>query len=114
MGRFALAFVASLAAAPGTAVETVRIISLPARVSELDAKPVTDFARRPLGRVADVTLDLANGRVRHVIVETPQGTRPVPFHIFTPALDGERLLLDASRERLARAPEWTGGAEAYW
>lgn len=111
MGRFVLALLAALAAAPGMTLEMARIISLPTLLSELEGKPVTDFAGWPLGRVADLTLDLANGRVSHTIVQTPHGTRPVPFRVFTPSLDHQRLLLDASRERLAQAPEWIGGGE---
>ena len=96
------------------AATTLTIISLPTRLSSLVGEEVGNFAGRRLGTVKDLVVDLANGRVRYAILDTRSKTVPVPFHALELSLEDEHLLLDASPQRLAKAPARTDGVDAYW
>jgi sporulation protein YlmC with PRC-barrel domain len=96
------------------AATTLTIISLPTRLSSLVGEEVRNLAGRRLGTVKDFVIDLANGRVRYAILDTRYKTVPLPFHALELSLEDEHLLLDASPQRLAQAPERANGADAYW
>lgn len=106
------------AAAP--AAEEVHVISVPVLASELIGKPVSDAAGKALGEVEDVVLHLASNRARYAIVRLPERTIGVPIEMLAPSLERDRVILDAPRERLRRAPALTaargywGSVEAYW
>jgi sporulation protein YlmC with PRC-barrel domain len=111
---FGLVLVAALQAPAAHAATMLRVISLPTCLSELFGMEVKSFARRRLGAVEDLVVDLANGRVRYAILETRHRTVPVPFHALELSLENKYSLLDASPERLANAPGRAVGVDAYW
>jgi sporulation protein YlmC with PRC-barrel domain len=74
-------------------------------------REVVDRAGQPLGRIDSLYVDMDEGRLEYVALsltsESPAGRRDVviPWSQFGVAGDGDRLVLDISRETLESVAE---------
>ena len=93
-------------------VERVELLRDTAQVTTVLGLPVENPQHEKLGRVQDLLLNLATGRIREVIISSDDSAGhgrvliAVPPQILIPVADRQSLQLDASLARFAAAPRF--------
>ena len=101
------------------------------KASELIGMDVKNLQGEKLGDIKDVVLDFTNERVGYVVLSADPGAlqaeklHAVPLKAFQPSADGDSLILNADKQKLASAqgfskeswpnpsnPSW--GAQPFW
>ncbi len=86
-----------------------------ANAEDLKGKNVVDPNGKRLGKVDNVVLDLANGKISYVAVDPGRGGKlvPVPFDAFG-VTRNRQLVLNVDRNKLNSAPSFAKRGQANW
>lgn len=98
---------------------TMAAIGTPSRASTLIDKSVKNPQGEDLGKINDIVLDSATGRVAYVVLESDDKLFAIPWRSFAPSATGPELVLNIDKQKLKNAPgfsknSWPDMANPQW
>lgn len=98
---------------------TAAAIGTPSRAKNLVDKKVKNPQGEDLGKIEDIVIDSASGRIAYVVIESDDKLFAVPWQSFAPSATGTELVLNISKDKLKSAPgfsknSWPDMANPQW
>jgi sporulation protein YlmC with PRC-barrel domain len=89
------------------------------RASDLLSYPIASFQGEELGRIEDLVIGLASGRVKYAALGFNDKLFAIRLNAFEPDIAQEELVLNATQEQLASLPgfepnDWPELANPHW